>query len=476
MRITAKIRPMLCAVFLLALLLIGCQSTEPNSPASETEIETDMDIQSAQGFIENGDTGWITFSRNNTNYLGIYNTKGEVFYCFEPRKQEGWKIEYAMDPCGKDSVLITETRTAESGTTHWWIYNYTVVNHKGEVTFSSTDRNGYDEVIGYGDGLFMVYKNTGGFSKNECSYGTVDSNGNWVDPLAPGPDFLSDYDAWTQQPDRFELINDGVFGFRGARNTYGTYFEKELYYQIDSHTFDEMPGKDALAGTVSLSVYYDDQDSDKRYLSITNHTSMKTRLYSNLELKQISAIYADGQWLSPKTAFYNEWIWTDSHLVGANPVHSEPLILRTTGADGKTYFLPIDFQGEELGEPIQADQCTVLTNEYIAYKIGNYWQVRDLKGQVIVGTDRCYTAITAFHNRYATGKGANGTEIFDTSGQVITLPNEGYSMESTLLHADGIVLVSADEVPYCLMDISTGQAIHFHLSEQLRAALTKSSS
>lgn len=99
----------------------------------------------------------------DVNYFdGLVNSKGEIFYTYEPETATVHHIG--------NGIACIETDSA-----------YTLVKSNGMETAAFTSDD-FDEIYGYGDGLMLVYKNIGTLMKEEHSYGVIGETG-WVTPL-----------------------------------------------------------------------------------------------------------------------------------------------------------------------------------------------------------------------------------------------------------------------------------------------------
>ncbi len=336
---------------------------------------------------------YIVFTKESKEYAGILNTNGEIFYYIE-----GDFIAYEW--AGNDTV-ITKEYDMDTDDFH----NYDIINSKGEIV--ATSRNGdFDTIVGCGDDLVLVYKNTGNISNEEHSYGVINSmTGNWEVPFVAcntqlpttkSESNFSDWktfrpyedNTWISEPADsssysfilFNLSTDTLIGL------------KQLFPEIDDFSYSLTNSK----------IYLDTiEEDDRTYYKITDLRTGTSAIYRNYDCDSI-----DG------------YILCDEYI-----------IMEIRGADGRQYITTVNSSGEQQFGPINIDGGSSYKLRYSQQRIvyvnpnNDYCEMIDMQGNVIVSNDAKYSEIHILGtNGIAYATNSEGEKVaINLDGELITI-------------------------------------------------------
>ncbi len=392
---------------------------------------TDKNKLPAEGLGEGGisvsevtDTS-ITFSKDGQSYQGFVNAQGQIFY------YNSSQLTSYYTAVGEGACYIEERKTAT------W-RDYQLFNAQGvkTATFTSED---FDEVIGYGEGLLLVYKDESTVSSEAHCYGVVDvATGAWQKALTPSKKLpfdtggsswrdwrycgeglwvYYDYYAFTEHyifynmdtRDTFEVedcslanfsfINGKLYGsgFGWLYSPYGNYensVELPAYFTLQADgTVTEI---EELSGSFCGETFV---DTSGEYITLKNLKTNTTATYTNFPKEKLSGYL-----------FYENYI-----------------LLIIDGADGKKYTTIINDQAVEQFAPKQVNlSLNIWSGTYldlyfsegrIVYRANeNSFAVIDLQGNTVVA-ENVYSKIRGYSNGYAYAEGEEGSCLLGLDGK-----------------------------------------------------------
>lgn len=377
---------------------------------------------------------------NDKAYEGLFNSNGEIFYYYEDVEDE-YSVSFTSIGNGAGVVTILNWRTDT-------LISQTLLNENGQKIIESGDA--FDRIIGCGDGLMLVYKNTSTIATEEHSYGVLDCNGNWVKPLTAGTELpirelstvyfsyeLSDYD----------YIGDGVFmahdeayyGYNyilfnsNTNKSYSidscTIYSDRLYNGViygrsngwgatiydrsNSHEYEYLPGYFAI-------------HADGTFEEVPEFTYAYNNLLINTKGEYMRIMDRSNNTEKEYTAFPSEMI-LDVQFDG------DVGVVILSGADGKTYFSIIDKECNQIVEPIVCANPSVsfvsttyyvsISEDRIVYKNSDgIYEVVDVNGNTIVSADQGFTDISKFSGGMAYAEKGDGEKcVLGLDGKPITL-------------------------------------------------------
>lgn len=153
-------------IFLFVAHVLLCVSSCSSKPTyAEIEIES-------LSRITTGSVAEVVFSMDNLDYWGVVNETGEIFYYLLKDDSSSIKNNNRFTPIGNGAFYYYSN--ADN--------NYIIVDSLGQEVANSQSGL-FDYILGCGDGLVWVCKNTGDLSHSEYSYGVINSKGEWERPL-----------------------------------------------------------------------------------------------------------------------------------------------------------------------------------------------------------------------------------------------------------------------------------------------------
>lgn len=204
---------LLIAASLFSILLSGCGSSGDSSPAvvdntntweDDTEYEeTDTDYEediyeepeevvvATYPFTEirpfSEGRAWVKFNKDGVICTGLIDTNGKLLYQAE---NQFFYISQFVDGCSYYS-----TKESVCG----------VIDIDGNKLFETqVSSDGGYEIIGYGNGHFLVREHIKNFDTDEWRYGTIDKNGNTLNEMKIDEDeFLHINNDWEREKIRY---------------------------------------------------------------------------------------------------------------------------------------------------------------------------------------------------------------------------------------------------------------------------------
>ena len=163
-------------------------------------------------YIDDG-VAYIKFISKGKSYYGLVNSAGEIFSYSE-------NYYPSFNNIGGGAYY---TVTKEGNKTSYQFYG---PDCNPTATASSDD---FDDIIGCGDGMILVHKNTSTISEEEHSYGVMDYSGNWIKPLVAGPYIpINANTTWSS----FRYVGGGLF-------VSSAYYSYDMHYMIYNCTINQ---------------------------------------------------------------------------------------------------------------------------------------------------------------------------------------------------------------------------------------------
>ncbi len=435
--------------------------SRPNTSTNERpETAPIITLTGMTGFTES-ESAMVTFTREikvyseenpeeepkiiSTNYYGLVNAKGKVYYCFTPSPD----FTYFISDFGDDHVLILKVGRYANVITGQKETYYTVVDSDGKVTFSSAERNDFDSVLCYGENKFMVYKDTSNIQKAEHSYGVLDHNGNWIAPLAPGPyepvsymneEFLNDelivsypnnkssYHYYNYKLNRWYTVDNTESGYGSDDYMFFSAFHNGVLYIKTPVVFKN-------SDYVTLTVLGEETQNLSRYCKVLSDGKWEEITENEFQKKY----YAYGEIVTKREADRQEYLNFVDHIHQTTTVYkdfncnsidneydlsgrmtSQYVIVKVLGADRRYYHVLLNNKGESQFDPIPSTTCEFIDEDRLLFSNGTYCQVTDLQGKVIISFDRGCAEMSKYYFGYLYAKKDNGFyEVYNKSGAVV---------------------------------------------------------
>ncbi|MBQ7347460.1 MAG: hypothetical protein IJW55_05840 [Clostridia bacterium] len=358
----------------------------------------------------------IKFEMNDKTYSGIINSKGEIIY-YSEEKYINWTS------IGNSAGFVT-TYTDDDKKI------YTLFNENGYKTIT-VNEDVFDTIIGYGDGLILVYKNTSTITTEEHSYGVLDCNGTWIKQLTAGTK-LPNSDDSSGYP--FEYIGDGVFMYF---NDYGFDYRyilfnsitNESYYiqtcRIYSDCFSNgvIYGKNVYHGTIS------DYSNQTERIDMPSYFALRADGTFE-EVSEFTDAYNDflinknGEYMCVVDKTNNtekEYTAFPSETISSIQFDGNFGLVILNGADGKTYFTVID---KECNQKVAPTVClsAAISDGRIVYKNSdNIYEVIDVNGSAIVSKNQSFTYISNYSGGIAKAEDSDGECYIGLDGKPLTI-------------------------------------------------------
>lgn len=366
---------------------------------------------------------------NDKAYEGLFYSNGEIFYYYEDVEDE-YSVWWTSIGNGAGFVTISEWEKRI-------LISYTLLHENGQ-NMLTTHGDIFDRIIGYGDGLMLVYKNTSTIATEEHSYGVFDCNGNWVKPLTAGTELpiheLSRYYYFSNVFSDYDYIGDGVFMAHKMEdyilfnsNTNKSYsidsctiYSDRLYNGViygrstgwgggkiydrsNSHEYEYLPGYFAI-------------HADGTFEEVPEFTYAYNNLLINTKGEYMRIMDRNNNTEKEYTAFPSEMILKVQF-------DGDVGVVILSGADGKTYFSIIDKECNQIVEPIVCANYASISEGRIVYKNSDgIYEVVDVNGNTIVSADQGFTDISKFSGGIAYAEKGDGEKcVLGLDGKPITL-------------------------------------------------------
>ena len=388
-----------------------------NSGQAETNLKTNVNVLKSKE-VKDGFAVISEFQMNSRKYSGVLNAKGEVIYYLENKSEEIGLFKKSLfnwTSAGNGCGFVTLDPAAGKQD-----YSYIVFNSEGKQTLT-VDGDVFDSIIGCGDGLLLVYKNTSTITSEEHSYGVMDCNGNWVTPLKAGSK-LPDPSRSGIDEEIYEYIGEGAF-ILDDRSSWGRDILYNSYrncaYAINDNYITKYPEEDVAERIYFPSRYIIHPDGTVETLPDTTVGHQDNLVWMN----NGSAI----QILDRETGVIREYTEYPPEMI-CNIYYdrdSESFTLIIEGADGKVYFTVIDKECNQKFDPIASWGRYYIypgSNGRISYcGADGVYKVVDVDGNVVVPNTQGFTEIGRYSGGIAMAKKDNSYFFLDVDGQILDI-------------------------------------------------------
>ena len=330
----------------------------------------------------------VEFEYQNNLFAGIADSKGQIFY-YTDDYYSGHSFFFDFNIIGPTAGYITDPNNSD--------VICTLINTSGlQKTFTKID---FDSIVG-GDGDYLlVYKNTGNISKEEHSYGVINSQGNWEIPLTPGAKLpnLSDYISksfvyagemtfimqYYQFYDRcvvFDCANNRTIGFNDVL--------------ISSQSVTNGKFIVNRSGGGSYSIPYGSNENKRLNMGVSYmfHTDG-----SYEEITPVSFAF-DQIAIYEEAGYYQIWDLSTGAVSKYDDYAAQSIsnfsfigkngLVTINGQDGKRYFTVINEKGEAYFEPRQVLGLPEFCGDRTVYQTENgYYVMIDNNGNMIISED-----------------------------------------------------------------------------------------
>ncbi len=368
----------------------------------------------------------VTFLKDDQEYIGVINSKGEIFYYIKGNNID-WKS------VGSGAGYVTRY---DNGLTV-----YDVINEYGEVVVSS--ENGlFDSILGYGDGFILVYKNTSNISKEEHSYGVINcSNGTWVKPLASASKYII-----RDSRSYFTSVGEGVY----LQNYYSGNNDNCRIYNSNSNQIIEIDDISGKVYGVNGVIYGKRGDNFWNRATIcrdgvSDEKSLPSyfALYPDGTIKEIEPFIEvkDGVMIGidksneyytfkdiekSKSFVYNKFAISNIKSID---ICGNYILIHILGADGNWYFTVIDTSGNQCIEPIAVERnnyacdAKILSDRIIYKGLGKKsYTMIDIKGNILIPETKGYNSMAITDSNLIVATNSDGENcLLDLDGYPITI-------------------------------------------------------
>ncbi len=403
-------------VLLLVSSLLCCGSGDNSTGQIEKELavqsEAETEIQVLNSVVSEG-LFKVEFTKGDKTYSGVADNKGQIFY-YTDNYEFGDYLDVDFTPISENAGYLCETIGDKE--------LYTVINSTGSK--KSFNKEDFDEIIGKGGGYILVYKNTGDVSKEEHSYGLINSEGEWDVELTPGaklPEGGSIYSS-------YKHLGDKVFYQTNNYNNIGGVIDCAINNTIDFRKCTiKSTGVHNGKFIVSDGFYCtpcgsEEKEIDGCYVFSTDGTceqgpdiisaSEKIAVYKELDKLQI--------WDMESNSISEYSDVPANQIIDVSCVGEYALII-IHGLDDKFYITVVDSKGEQQFEPqlcLNMKQVEFTGDRTIYQTEDNYYEMIDNNGNPIISRDEKYTL--SINGKIVTAKGKSGKLYFDKNGNEIS--------------------------------------------------------
>ncbi|MBQ2807203.1 MAG: hypothetical protein IJF08_09145 [Clostridia bacterium] len=432
-----------CLLVLSSCFCIPTDSNQHLTPPADTEQEDPGEANTEQSASDYNPAEPITptriissfidgialirYTRENENqYWGIVNTQGVIVH---------HDRSYA-DPIniGKGYCIMQRVDNDKS--------SIDLFNIEGDLT-KSVDITGM-EIIAYGDGLILIYKEEASMTAVEHYYGVLDYNGNWVLSMVNSSQFSTESIDFGSS-NRAEYVGQGNFLIKGSYSYYQNYAILNAntgnHFILRDPTTDFYFNENGIAQTLSNWAINDDEplygllNADGSVFPFTDNE----HIYHKLGVNSNHLFYSPE---NDKSSIYIYDIVTSetnpkSYNVSPATIkevsfEGDNCIVLIEGVDGNTYFSVIDHAGNELIAPTKGynlyadNSCIVFNGEKEGFTIYHKnGSIKQIKKQASIGfIDFIYDFNDGIIITYIADRSyyiAQSYHFFDASGQKIEI-------------------------------------------------------
>ncbi len=372
---------------------------------NSNQIGTNISVLAVNSIYDGKAT--LDFKMNDKTYSGVINSKGEIIY-YSEESYINWT------PIGNGAGFIT-TYTDDDKKI------YTLFNEDGHKTIT-VDGDVFDTIIGYGDGLILVYKNTSTITTEEHSYGVLNCNGNWISPLVASGIKL--------QESGFKYYGDGIFmhnpylsnQYTFYNSTTNSFFLLSLSGVLENGDFTD--GKIYARGSAMLYSpineewlslpYYFVVYSNGNFEEVSEFTSAYDDLLINTNSEYMHILDKTNNTKKEYTAFSSE-------MISSVQFDGDVGLVMLNGADRKTYFTVIDKECNQKVAPIVCQSATISEGRIVYKNSDNSYEVIDANGNSIVSKNQGFTYISRYYNGIAQAKNSDGECYIGLDGKPLII-------------------------------------------------------
>ncbi|RJW36422.1 hypothetical protein DXC97_20400 [Lachnospiraceae bacterium TF09-5] len=361
---------------------------------------------------------WVRGNRsdNGENVFVLIDENGKVIFV------ENESLIYASE-C-QDGMIYIRKMTEEG------IVESIVIDSDGNELFCSKDINN-SNVLGYGDGVFVVGKRVAGFDINETQIGLVDVDGKWIKEMSTDI-FNIDSNCVIDNVENgkentLQYLGDGIFEAHNKDNL----FQYVFYNSVDDVSFalNGYWGIDGGYYNGKILVYNTRDYGFKGVHSLDKYGNL-TMISEGVENNKIG-IYSDGLWYysggffninGDKVIDINQYKDRIESVRYPYPKFKDGYaVLVLKGDDNNAYYTVLDMNGEIMFEPrilelayykegsgvIGSDDCTSpgeMNEQLFSIYENGRWSYYNVKGERIIEINvdiRQYSKISAFNPNIA---------------------------------------------------------------------------
>lgn len=325
-------------------------------------------VWKSENNCENGLTE-ISYTKNAMPYRGVVNAEGRIIYSAINNGEESYIF------IGNNSILIANNNPYTSK-----LSPVRLINENGE-TVKTWDVCTYDEILGYGDGFFMAYREKSTIEGTRYICEIINQEGNPVrTALSFDSPVLSEYSKY---------LGNGVF----AACVNDVYGQRKDYCFVNAITGKQfkvngweggMPTsfKDGKMFVKPFCEIYDAIDATKPSSSLRTFVLSSDGVATDIEVSSTNVIWYENGYLAysknnkthivdirdlnKQPIIYENY---DSSMVERVMMNDDNGILALRGKDGRIYITAIDKNGKQLVEPL-ATGADVWDENYIKYAEG----------------------------------------------------------------------------------------------------------
>ena len=379
------------------------KDVKDNAENLETNVDaTDVVFNKIKEF--NSGVAWVTYTNaDEQEMICLIDTKGKKLY---------------------EDVYNHKTHKDFNGDVSWFFGvddEILLINNSGKIITTSVKSN-FDKIIGYGDGLFLVYKNKSTITEEKHLYTAIDKNGKQL---------FSPIDLECEPDEEACYAGCGIFIVSGKENVkvlFNYKTQKKVY--INTQTAAEHINFVDNIARFSNEVYISDT-GDFSYSTKGNYFALDT----SFELKEIEyfnyitdgiAVQCNGYMMPTveyvsiteiKTNKKTEIKKYPSNQIGTIAFNGKYGTIKIIGKDGKSYFSLIDRKGNFQFEPICCTSAS-FSDEYMTFKNQDKtYGICDVTGKILANNLN-ETNISQFNNGIAV---ASYSRYIDSTGKEIKM-------------------------------------------------------
>ncbi len=460
----------------------------------ETEQETDppVNIDAEKSFISGNGDPFVVYG----DKVGLVRKDGTIYYEMPHDIIFSWDSDKYYTEAISDDLQLIRIETSSR-------YKYKVVDQQGRVTLDSENKEEFDGILCYAEGMFFVYKDTSDFSQKSFAFGVVDGYGKWITPLTKGPsivEYISKvgvtyvgegmccYYVYGDRKDSICFLNSQTNQWIIIDRT-----EADTKLNIDIRFVNG-----AVYGMCTSNSKYDTETGRLITPEGTTQLPWIFKLHKTGKIEEISEdefyinAYAGGFMLY--TEYYEEhrgYRWTfydpttntgvyigdvqtgDLHMyreyvqyAAEDKVFGSYVVGQMTGADGYSYHVLLSAKAKKLFDPVKSSDYSIAHENRVCFKLDGIYSMTDLTGKVLVDSSRGYKKIHEYSDGYAVCElKGDLCEVIDMDGNVVISRDAGYKFIGSFYN--GVASAQGPDGKGCLIDTS-GNPIYVYLADYLK--------